>query len=750
MTSFRAIAPWLMVAVVLLSARWGWADTKIVYRATELSSGGESRSVLLPTAVEISSSAPAELARGVLGALRSGRPSLYEGAKVALADGAVTLEVGDAALRARDIVISEVYHSFRSVGFDDVRIPAVQEAPLAEGDAVLPSYRPVYELWQVLPPRQVGAALVRTGPDTFGSVESAQRKLLAGDEGLTDDLRGVLRTGPAKAKLAVIAFFEAQSAPGRASHYILQLTPGQSVEVKLALLQALQGSKNKRVLDAIAALADADDDARVKSTAARTLMEAGREKYRTYILLEKLNSESVDEVLAAMRQLMESGDARVAGTVAGMLSHNDERVQRAALEGLGALGGHGLLAKALDDEKLPPELRLRIAGELPKSGDGAATTRALRYQLARAPAEQAAAAAAQLGERKSSDALDDLVAALRHDSGDVRQAAARALGELKAQRALPALAEAAEVEGDREVVAAEIIRIVSSMPLDKVIALTESDVTVLRQLAIKSLAEFAKDRDRVPGRILAVLKARLKDPATEIRRAAAYALARTRDPEVVEGLMALEGDSDEMIREQVVVAVAAVEVPGRKDFLVKKMRDPSDKVKLPAIVAVRELGIRDGLGTLLNMVDYGRIEVKREVMRAVVKLAQPSDHGHLFDLYVRMLFDMDQDVKLAAVAGISVIQDPRVVSQVGSLVRDPSEEVQIAALCALGTTGDARAVEPVAGALMSGSKAVKMAAIDAIGELRVEQAAKPIQEFLRNETDEELRARAESVLDLLP
>ena len=735
--------------VLLLGAGELRADTLVYYQARETNVSGDAVAVLFPAAITASGTKPAQLVPTAYDALYEWRPTLYEGSSFAVRAGFVEVQLADAAWGARDIVLSEVYHSLRAAGVEDIRVPRLKADPMVEADAPLPVFLPIYSLWQVLPPRSARHTLVRVDGELVPSSRVAAM-LDQGDAKVMTPLRSALRSGPEAAQLAVISFFELKKVSGRENDYAAALKPSQPTSVKLRLLEVLESTRNKGHLDAIADVADNDMDPMVKSAAARILMDRGRAKYRAYILLEKLQSPRVDTVVEAIDEIVKSGNRSLATSLAALLAHEDERVREKALEGIVGLKDLELVARAMDNDGVAMPLRLIAAGHLVASSDSALARRGLRFQLANGDAETATAAATKLGELGATDAEPELTAALQRDEIQVRHAAARALGAMKMSSALPALAEAVGSSLDMDVGESVVIGIIASMPLGSVIELTDSDSVVLRRLALKSLAEFAKKSDRVSPRILKVLRARLTDSDEDIRKAAVYALARTRDRDVARDLLALQDDPDCFVREQVVVAVVAAGLPEAKDLVLAKLKDTSDNVKYEAVKGVRQLKIEEAKPRLLWMIDYRKIEIKREVVQAVVELATPADYDKLFDIYVRLMFDMDETVKLAALEGIRPIPDPRVVSQISSLVRDTNETVQLAAIRALGESGDPRAVEALAGALLVGSKAVKMAALTAMAQLRAEQARKPLDEFLLNETDPELKGKAIEVLDLLP
>ncbi len=741
---------YLLIAAVLAFFVSGElrADTLVFYQARETNVGGSAVAVLFPAALAVSGSKPAQLVPAVYDALYEWRPTLYDGSSFAVRGGFVDVQLADAAWAARDIVLSEVYHSLRAAGVEDIRISRLKAEPMVEADAPLAVFLPIYPLWQVLPPRTVRHTLVKLGKEELLSSDRVAVLLDQSDAKVMDRLRSLLNDGSEAAQLAVIEFFEHKKLSSREGDYARALKPSHPSAVKLRLLEALESTRNERTLDAIANVADNDMDPMVKSAAARILMDRGRAKYRAYILLEKLQSPRVDTVVAAIGDIVKSGNRSLATSLGALLAHEDERVRETALAGIVGLKDLALVARAMDNEGVAKALRLVAAGHLTQSSNASLVRRGLRFQLLHGEADVATSAAKMIGELKARDAQSELTAALKRDEPEVRHAAARAFGAMKMSTALPALAEAVENPADKEVVEPVVISIIASMPLGSVIELTESEIVVLRRLSLKSLAEFSKER--VSTRILKVLRARLSDTDPEIRKAAVYALARTPDRDVARDLLSLQDDADAFVREQVVVAVVAAGLPEAKDLVLAKLKDTSDGVKYEAVKGVRKLKIVEAKPRLLWMVDYRKIEIKREVVQAVVDLATPADYDKHFDIYVRLMFDMDETVKLAALEGLRPIPDPRVVSHISSLVRDPNETIQLAAIRALGESGDPRSVEALAGALLVGSHDVKLAVLTALAQLRAEQARKPLDEFLLNETDLGLKKKALEVLDLLP
>ena len=292
----------------------------------------------------------------------------------------------------------------------------------------------------------------------------------------------------------------------------------------------------------------------------------------------------------------------------------------------------------------------------------------------------------------------------------------------------------------------QAISIIAVQPLEQVIKIGESPDVTIRQLAVKALAEFS--RDRAHPRVLEVLNVHAKDQETEIRRAAIYALARVKSPQVVKQLLAEHAKSrDAVVREQVAYAVANSDMPETNPAILKFLNDGDSRVLLQAVKAVRERKISEAFDTLKMLLGYRQPEVKREVCRSFVSLATPGD-GQLFDIWNRLLYDQDAEVRLMAVNALEpYAKDPRAASGVGRAVTDQDDRVKIRALEILASSEDPSAGEQVIRGLFDRSSAVRMKALDAIESLASPKSRKAVQEFVKNEDDPKVKERAVAVLN---
>ena len=182
----------------------------------------------------------------------------------------------------------------------------------------------------------------------------------------------------------------------------------------------------------------------------------------------------------------------------------------------------------------------------------------------------------------------------------------------------------------------------------------------------------------------------------------------------------------------------------------KYLDDSHAGTKRAAVEGVRVRKITSALQKLKFLVQYRDVKVRRAVFHAIYELAGVAGWDTFFQIWQAALYDTDPEVKIWVTRSISQKRDPRVPSLLDPLVTDMSKEVQLEALKALGGSGQPSAVEYIANGLMDQKKEVKLAALIALETLNVEAGKKPIMEFVKNEADKDLVARANEVFDKLP
>jgi len=170
------------------------------------------------------------------------------------------------------------------------------------------------------------------------------------------------------------------------------------------------------------------------------------------------------------------------------------------------------------------------------------------------------------------------------------------------------------------------------------------------------------------------LIASLDDNDPLVRRHAAEALGRIKDPEAVEPLIAVLNDSDPLIRRQAVEALG-------------KIKDSRAAAPLISV-----LGNKDEISYM-----------RASAADALGRIREAS----AVEFLISALNDQQWDVRSRAAKALGRIRDPRAVEALIVALRDEDATVRAYAVDALSEIGHARAVEPLYEALDDENKNVR-------------------------------------------
>lgn len=277
----------------------------------------------------------------------------------------------------------------------------------------------------------------------------------------------------------------------------------------------------------------------------------------------------------------------------------------------------------------------------------------------------------------SSAVVDGLITALRDAHPAVRRAAANALGNLKARRAVAALGAVA----------------------------ADTDVEV-RRAAVHALGEIG---DR---RAVDVLMGRAKDSDREVREAAVDALAEFGD--AVDGRVFREwlDDASPEIRARAVHGVGERRDRAAVPRLIELTADPSPDVRQAALQALGEMRAPEGLAA----VTAGLRDPRADVRQAALSALDDLDPAELPAAVAGLLGDQDGDVRHQAARLVGEHRDGRAVPSLVRLLEDVEPEVRRAAAEALGEIRTQPAIDALVAALKSKDPVVRKAAAEALGE----------------------------------
>jgi HEAT repeat protein len=397
----------------------------------------------------------------------------------------------------------------------------------------------------------------------------------------------------------------------------------------------------------------------------------------------------------------------------------DSDVREVSLRALARIGDPGAVeplirALGIADVWLAP----RIADILTRHGEAVvdpliAVLNAGNHQPARAWAANV------LGEVRAQRAFPALVRLLNDPEDEVRGKAATALGRLGDRRAVGYLLEHLLTDPAPFV----RVRIASSLGhfggpevTDRLVRALGDSAWWVRMRSVEALEQIGAGAE---GPLLVALD----DPDSEIRVRAAVALERLGVPDNLVRMI----ESGERVPEahETLVKLAAT---GAREFLAELVQHPSRQVRAAVVTAIGRAQRRD---------------LAEEVIQIAAGDSEPSlrtqAFGTLRSLGMREALpaaitgatDPDQRVRAAAVGLIGELGGMDVVGMLRTQTTDPEAPVRAAAVRALGALGvvaepDARAV------LGDPSSLVREAAVRAVAESRLSSLVPSLIELLRD------------------
>ena len=286
-----------------------------------------------------------------------------------------------------------------------------------------------------------------------------------------------------------------------------------------------------------------------------------------------------------------------------------------------------------------------------------------------------------LGSRSNPDSavVVALIARLKDESAEVRQAAANALGQLEDPRAVPALISALSDEAAR-----------------------------VRAAAADALGNFHDPR------AVNRLSALLADPDREVRKNALEALSEYESGVPASAVLPLTRDSDTELRHAAAHALGKMKDRSAGSALAPLVRDPSPEVRAAAIESLAELRDVAHASVILPALGDSHAEVRREALEALEELRAPVPEATLLAL----LRDPNAEVRAAAA---DLAGERSMIGTIPSLRRlldDPHQDVREEAVSALGDIAHNDATDALRAALTSKDAKIRRAAAEALGEGR--------------------------------
>lgn len=719
------------------------------------SRGGQKRYVLIPLPAQVKPGTLQDRIRELFTELVSKKRATYGDARLAFQPDATKTGVVYVYLDAKKaqynpIAMAETVYTFTENGASRVIFPKVQEKGWTRDDVPFPAYELALPLWQALPPGQMNGSLAKLPDGSLLGTDAAIAKIKQGDAALIKATWSWVESGPPAAALAVVTaapLLDLKDLDDR----LIPILKSEDAALRGAALEGLKGRDSKPVNTAIRAVMDGDKEASLRDTAAGILSASKDPAFATAAQYHALRSADPKVVAAAARGLGESKQKEATDQLVAALGNADQGVRTAVIEALFKRGDFAPLVAALADEKLALDARIEAGRALAEGQDKDAVRKALLFLAVKAKGDVSAGAAAKLAGFDASDTYTALGQALKHPEGETRRAAASALSRLGNPKGLAPLAAADTNDADSgDAMLLAIRTIYANQSLDFVLKATKSGDEVLQRQAVATLGKLVETNAGKGSRktIVKALEplAGASDPL--IRAAAARSYGSMGGDEVKPQVLKLAADSAIEVKRASAFALRAFPGEDTVKLLLGFTNDDDALLIANSVESLGELKEERALDRVVTHLQHKDVRVRRAATGALVNIGGQMDEGKrkpMLNHFSQLLFDKDADVRLRAVGGLRLVKDPRTVTALAALLKDPVMGVRQATLNAMASTGSASAVEAIATGLEDDESEVRMTAIRAIGNLNQKAGAKVLLDYAKEEKDKTLAAEARKV-----
>ena len=345
----------------------------------------------------------------------------------------------------------------------------------------------------------------------------------------------------------------------------------------------------------------------------------------------------------------------------------------------------------------------------------------------------------ELGQCEDPLACETLLPELHDPSPVLRKAAITALGELGCPlAAAPLVEQLADSEPDvlraiirslQQIGGPRVVRplVVLGLASPHVKYLVTDAVTKIDEQAVPVLLDLLQHRD--PGLVLEaiVLLGRLRTKkavrcliqVTEargplFRSHAAEAMGHIGDPRCLPTLQRLLDDEDPGVRLNAVTAIGRIPDANSVKPLIPRLNDEDIEIRLATVTALASIGDRRAADPLAQLLQQPDDRLRLAVARALGDLNDSRATGTLLEFIDRG----ELELQLEALSGLRKLKDPRATSRLLSLLDESEARLRERAVDLLGDCGDTDTAERLEQVLrMDRSEDVRAAAARALGEI---------------------------------
>lgn len=520
---------------------------------------------------------------------------------------------------------------------------------------------------------------------------------------------------------------------------------GSTWQVRAAALTSLARLGDRKA-SAMVINSFKDPDARVRVEAVRALATLAAEGDRGAVdaFISVLSDSNSDVRMQSAIALGRFKDSRAVGSLTTLLSDRDSQVNLAAAESLARMQDPRVIRLLVDSlDNADWRVRARAAQVLAFSPSAASSAGAVvplvnamrdkdlivRYYASEALVAIGGEAVPQLIDMLRSERSQErarvvrvlgrigqptimpLVAFIqdRRISSDTKIEAARLLGRLGDARAVDPLITL--LADERYYVRREVSRALGQIgepALERLGTLAQSEVPATREAGVEALGAISSPR------ALNLIMDALSDQAPGVRGAAVRALGESGSEAAVPTLMSLLRDESGTLRAQAASSLARLGKPSMSG-LTTALKDPKPSVRVLAAQALGDIGRREAVPALVELIRTDLSGARGEAIEALAKIGDVS----AVEPILAAMNGGSVTVRRKAIAALARLRDGRAVGALSLALTDRDVEVRQAAAAGLGELGDASVIAKLEGVAENDSSAdVRAAAATAIERIR--------------------------------
>jgi HEAT repeat protein len=313
--------------------------------------------------------------------------------------------------------------------------------------------------------------------------------------------------------------------------------------------------------------------------------------------------------------------------------------------------------------------------------------------------------------------VNGLIKLLGDRDAEIREASARALGELGFPRVIGPLCRAlTDTEWMVRISVIEALAMTrDAKGIEALVEMLKDEIPAVAQSAAKALVSYGPQAVNSLARVLTE-----REP--HAREQAVRALGQIQDERVIPALSTALNDAEPSVRNTLAVTLGKMGEGYVIPALCQLLQDTDPAVVQSAIAAIEKIGLP---ANPLEQAIYA--VAKRDWVRAVV-LGSAS-----VESLTRALRSTDEEVRREAARSLGLIGDSQAIKPLTESMQDERWFVRETAALALGRIKDPGVMEVLISALRDNSAGAREAAAKALGEIGDPRAIDPLINVFRNE-----------------